>query len=79
MGLMNLFSSKRTPFDELWRQVEGIPEGAKKQLPRDLSDRTKKKLEKLSPEEISAIVNKAFEKVNSGSVKEIDVLIRDLI
>ena len=79
MGLKDLFSRKRTPFEELWKQVEGIPEGAKKQIPSDLSDRTKRKLEKLSPEEIRAVVNKAFEKVNNGSVEEIDVLIRSLI
>ena len=78
MGLKDLFSRKRTPFDELWKQVEGIPEGAKKRIPSDLSDRTKRKLEKLSPEEIAAVVNKAFEKVNNGSVEEMDALIRSL-
>jgi hypothetical protein len=30
MGLKDLFKRKRTPFEELWKQVEGIPEGAKK-------------------------------------------------
>ena len=79
MGLKDLFSRKRTPFEELWKQVEGIPEGAKKQIPLDLSDRTKRKLEKLSPEEISAVVNKAFEKVNNGSIEEMDALIRKMI
>ncbi len=79
MGLKDLFCSKRTPFEELWKQVEGIPEGAKKQLSTDLSERTKKKLEKLSPEEISTVVNKAFEKVNNGSIEEMDALIRKLI
>ncbi len=79
MGLKDLFSRKRTPFEELWKQVEGIPEGAKKQLSTDLSERTKKKLEKLSPEEISTVVNKAFEKVNNGSIEEMDALIRKLI
>lgn len=79
MGLKDLFSSKRTPFEELWKQVEGIPEGAKKQIPDDLSDRTKRKLEKLSPETIAEIVNKAFEEINKGTVLAMDVLIRKSI
>ena len=79
MGLKDLFSSKRTPFEELWKQVEGIPEGVKKQIPGDLSDRTKRKLEKLSPEKIAEIINKAFDELNKGSVLEMDVLIRKLI
>ena len=33
MGLKDLFKSKRTPFDELWKQIEGIPDGAKNRLP----------------------------------------------
>ena len=79
MGLKDLFSSKRTPFEELWKQVEGIPDGAKKQIPQDLSDSTKRKLEKLSPEMIAEIINKAFEEINKGSVLEMDALIRKLI
>ncbi len=79
MGLKDLFSRKRTPFEELWKEVEGIPEGAKKQIPLDLSDRTKRKLEKLSPREISEIINRAFEEINKGSVEGIDTLIRKLI
>ena len=79
MGLKDLFSRKRTPFEELWKQVEGIPEGAKKQIPGDLSDRTKRKLEKLSPEKIAEIINKAFDELNKGSVLEMDVLIRKMI
>lgn len=76
MGLKDLFRSKRTPFDELWKQVEGIPAGAKKQIPDDLSDGTKRKLEKLSPKEIAGIINRAFEEINRGSVEGIDTLIR---
>ena len=79
MGLKDLFSSKRTPFDELWKQVEGIPEGAKKQIPADLSDSTKRKLEKQSPEIIAEIVNKALGEISKGSVLAIDVLIRKMI
>ncbi len=79
MGLKDLFRSKRTPFEELWKQVEGVPEGVKKQLSADFSDRTKRKLEKLSPEKISEVINKAFDEVNNGSVLQMDVLIRRMI
>ena len=79
MGLKDLFRSKRTPFEELWKQVEGIPEGAKKRIPLDLSDSTKRKLEKLSPEAIAEIVNKAFEEINKGTVLAMDVIIRKSI
>ncbi len=76
MGLKDLFSRKRTPFDELWKQLEGIPDGAKKQIPQDLTDRTKRKIEKISLKEVEEAVNKALEEVSKGSVKTIDLLIR---
>ncbi len=76
MGLKDLFSRKRTPFEELWKQVEGIPEGVKKQLSADLSVKTKRKLERLSSEEVEKIIEKAMQEINNGSVTGIDVLIR---
>ena len=79
MGLKDLFSSKRTPFDELWKQVEGIPEGVKKQLSADLSDKTKRKLEKLTPKEMEDVVNTVFEEISKGSVETIDSLIRKFV
>ena len=79
MGLKDLFKRKRTPFEELWKQVEGIPDGAKKQLSADLSDKTKRKLEKLSPKEIEDIVNGSLEEVSKGSIVGIDELIRKMI
>ena len=79
MGLKDLFRSKRALFEELWKQVEGIPEEIKKQTSADLSERTKRKLEKLAPEKISEVINKAFEEVNKGSVLEMDVRIRKMI
>lgn len=66
-------------FEELWEQVSGLPDTAKKQVPRVLSDPTKKKLCKHSPEEISRIVAEAIEEVNRGSVKPLDELIRERI
>ncbi len=51
----------------------------KKQISADLSERTKRKLEKLAPEKISEVINKAFEEVNKGSVLQMDALIRKLM
>lgn len=76
MGLKDLFSRKRTPFEELWKQVEGIPEGVKKQLSADLTDRTKRKLEKMTPKKVEEAINKALEEVKNGSVETIDSLVR---
>ncbi len=76
MSLKELFRRKRTPFDELWKQVDGIPDGIKKQIYEDISDKTKKKLEKDSPKEIEEYIIKAIEAINNGSTEEIDTLIR---
>ena len=79
MGLKDSFRSKRILFDELWKQVEGIPEGVKKQISADLSDRTKRKLEKLSPKDVEEAVNKTLAEVDKGSIETVDPLIRRFI
>jgi len=66
-------------FEELWKQVSGLPDTAKMQVPRVLSDPTKKKLCKHSPEEVSRMVLDAIEEVNNGSVEPLDELIRERI
>ncbi len=76
MGFNKLFKRKRTPFDELWKQAEGIPEGIKKQIGEDLSQKTKKILEKKKPKEIQTIINEAIEEINRGSIETMDSLIR---
>lgn len=63
-------------FEELWEQVSGLPDTAKMQVPRVLSDPTKKKLCKYSPDEVSRIVHSAIEEVNSGSVEPLDELLK---
>jgi hypothetical protein len=66
----------RMTFDELWKQVEGLPDTAKLQVPEVLSPTTKKKLEKRSPQEIAVIVAAAIDEVNHGSIAPLDTLIR---
>ena len=63
-------------FDELWARVRGLPDTAMVQVPGVLSESTKKKLEKRSPEEIGKIVADAIEKVNRGSIEPLDILIK---
>ncbi len=71
--------TEKMTFEELWKQVEGLPEMAKIQVPRVLSESTKKKLAKKTPEEISRIVLAAIEEVNNGSVEPLDRLINKRI
>ena len=63
-------------FDEMWKQVEGLPDTAVIQVPGVLSEATKKKMEKRSPEEVSRIVLSAIDEVNHGSVEPLDTLIK---
>ena len=66
-------------FDELWVRVQGLPDTAKLQVPNVLSESTKKKLAKKTPEEVTEIVQQAIAEVNHGSVKPLDELIRNRI
>lgn len=66
-------------FEELWEKVSGLPDTAKMQVPGALTEGTKRKLCKHSPEEVSKIVAAAIEEVNRGSVKPLDELIRQRI
>lgn len=52
-----------------------MPDTAIVQVPAILSERTKKKLAKLTPEEVGQIISEAIEDVNHGSVLPLDVLI----
>ena len=63
-------------FDDLWRDVQGLPDTAKLQVPGALKEETKRKLCKYSPEEIEKIVAQAIEEVNHGAVAPLDELIR---
>lgn len=63
-------------FEDVWREVKELPDTAIAQVPKVLSKETKKRLEKLNPEEISAIVTQAIDEVNMGSIAPLDELIR---
>ena len=63
-------------FEELWARVQGLPDTAKLQVPGTLSEATKKRLCKHSPEEVGKIVADAIEEVNRGSIAPLDELIK---
>lgn len=63
-------------FDELWMSVQGLPDTAKLQVPGTLRESTKKKLAKMTPEDVSKVVLAAIEEVNRGSVTPLDELIK---
>ncbi|MBR3124993.1 MAG: hypothetical protein IKF42_06135 [Mogibacterium sp.] len=69
-------------FDELFIKAcesAHLPEMARIQLPNALSDKTKKMVLKLSPEEFGKILSSAINTVNMGSVESIDSLVKKLI
>ncbi len=69
-------------FEELLDQAcksAELPNTARKQLPSALSEKTKKRAMKLSPEEFGQILATAIEMVNHGSVESIDALVRKQI
>lgn len=63
-------------FDELWTRVQGLSDTAKLQVPGVLSAATKKKLAKMTSEDVSKVVLAAIEEVNRGSVTPLDELIK---
>ena len=74
-GCADRHRGKRMTFEELWNQVEGLPDTAKLQVPGTLSQDTKRKLARKTPVEIEKIVAEAIEEVNRGSIKPLDELI----
>jgi hypothetical protein len=63
-------------FDEIWLQVQGLPDMAKIQVPDALSNETKKMLGKFDPDDIARIVLSAIDEINHGSIESLDVLVR---
>lgn len=69
-------------FDELLTEackLAHLPEMARIQLPSALSEKTKRKVMRLSPEELGQVLNTAIEQINRGSVESVDTLVRLLI
>ena len=64
-------------FDELWVEVEKLhilPEAAIEQVPQILSNETKKRLSRKTPEEGRRILKEAIDEINRGSVETVDTL-----
>ncbi len=66
-------------FDMLWKDVEEkklLSYDVIESVPRLLSEKTKKKLIKKTPEEVATAIRAVINKINAGSVETIDALLR---
>lgn len=63
-------------FDEMWSQVQGLPDETIKRVPETLEEYTKKKLSRRVPDKVAMIVTEALEEVNHGSMAPLDSLIK---
>ena len=64
-------------FDELWAEIgklHRLPETAIEQVPKILSNETKKRLCRKSLEEVVRILKEAIDEINRGSVETVDAL-----
>ena len=69
-------------FDELLDQActaAHLPDMARIQLPSALSDKTKKRVMKLSPDDFGRVLASAIDAVNKGSIESVDTLVRKQI
>ena len=63
-------------FEELWKQVQGLPDTAMIQVPEVLKEDTKKKLSRKTPEDVAEIVRQAVTEIDHGSVEPLDMLVK---
>ena len=66
-------------FDMLWKDVEEkklLSYDIIESIPRLLTEKTKKRLIRKTPEEVAAAIRVVIEKINAGSVETIDALLR---
>lgn len=63
-------------FEEMWSQVQGLPQEAIMRVPETLKEDTKRRLSRMSPEEMAEIVRAAIDEVNHGSVEPLDSLVK---
>ncbi len=66
-------------FDELWEKIselKTLPDTAIHQVPHVLSDDTKKRIARKTPDEAVRILQEAIEEINRGSVQTVDALVR---
>ena len=67
-------------FDELLTEAcksAHLPEMARILLPSAFSEKTKKMVLRLSPEEFGIILSTAIEMINRGSVESVDTLVKE--
>lgn len=65
--------------DELLEQaceIAQLPSMAKEQLPRSLSDETKRRIKKMDADELAEILKEAVDQIDHGSVESIDKLVK---
>ena len=63
-------------FEELWKQVQGLPDTAKLQVPGTLKEDTKSRLARKTPEDVAEIVRQAVTEIDHGSVEPLDMLVK---
>lgn len=64
--------------DKVWA-LSDLPKIAREQLPRSLSDTTKKKLIRKSAEEIAQLFQKVIAEIDGGSTDSIDALVNETL
>ena len=72
--------AKKMPFDELMDEIwksSSLPRIAREQFPRSLSDTTKNKLIKKTPEEIAQMFQRTIAEIDGGSTVSIDALVNE--
>ena len=57
-------------------EIAHLPSMAKDQLPRSLSDETKRRIKKLSVDELAGMLRAAVDQVDHGAVESLNELIR---
>ena len=62
-------------FEEIWSQVQGLPQEAINLVPEALTEDTKRRLCNKTPEEVAEIVRVAINEVNHGPFEPLDALI----
>lgn len=82
MGQTKSKVAKTMTFDELLNDAcksAHLPDMARILLPSALSEKTKRKVMRLLPEEFGCVLSTAIETINKGSVESVDALVRKQI
>lgn len=63
-------------FEELWSQVQGLPQEAIMRVPETLKEDTKIRLSRLSLAEVTEILHWAIDEVDHRSIAPLDELVK---